>query len=216
MFALALYRIKCPRCFSENLDNISIGKATRYQCKECQKKFFRLMHELFFIANIGFLFLMFLYIYEIYNVGWLQNHMLLSNGIIAGIFNGWWIKYNFSTIKKYLQDYRCYIRKLSILPFFLLNIMLPASMHLINEHFGVTESTIVYGELTDVREIKKRRRRGAYTQGTFYIDTNVHKGFVYKSVSGYKDMYSLVIRVVVKKGFFGWEWVQDQAIVEIE
>lgn len=174
------------------------------------------MHGVFFMANHISLLVMFLKVDEIYTVNWLQNYMLLSWGAIGLALNGLWIKLNFSIIKKRWIDGRYYVGKLSILTFFLLNLMLPAALHSINERFGVTETTTVYGKLVDVKMRKKKKSSKFYPEGTFHIDEQGYNGFVYKSVSGYKDVSSLLMKVVVKKGFFGWEWLDEQAIVEIE
>ena len=154
-------------------------------------------------------FIMFCKVYESYALDWLKNHMLLSWGLIGLIANGLWIKNNVSTIKKRWDDDRYYVSKHSIIFFVLFNLTIPAALCAINERIGVPESTTVYGKLVDVKIHKGRRGSKSYPKGTFYINEKGYNGFVFKSIAGYEDVSSLHIKIVVKKGFLGWEWLQD-------
>ncbi|PIZ33181.1 MAG: hypothetical protein COY39_03455 [Alphaproteobacteria bacterium CG_4_10_14_0_8_um_filter_37_21] len=76
MFALELYRIKCPRCKSENI--YSISSRGKYQCKKCRKIFSRFIYTVFILANMMAFFIMFCKVYESYALDWLKNHHIFA------------------------------------------------------------------------------------------------------------------------------------------
>ena len=156
---------------------------------------------------------MFFKVYDVYAVDWLQNYMFLSWGAIGLIVNVLWIKNNFPTIKTRWKDERYYVSKLSILCFVLLNVMIPSALHSINECFGLTESTTVYGNLTSI-EMKKPRKGAKFPLGHFYVNEKGYVGSFSKNVTGYKNTSFLRIRLIIKKGVLGWEWLHHESIVE--
>lgn len=150
-----------------------------------------------------------------YTTSFLRNHMILTS--IMGMFflNTIWIIKNFNSffIFRKQNHYKYTIRLSSIFCIVIINIFPLVMLHAVNTLLDDSECIIIHGNLESIRKRKMNESDNYKWVGSFYVNEKGYTGYMEHELS-HGDYKLAKIKLCVRKGFLGWEWISSKSVIE--